>query len=397
MKTVDINGFWEIKDNPLTKEGVFMYLGRQIDPDGSKWGLDADRIYWVYRSKKEISSEETLHSFEGVPFIDEHDMLGEGCSNADYKNIAGTIHNIRIKGDVMIGDFKIYSEKVKSLIRQGKKQLSLGYRAAFQKKCGMFKGKAYDFIQVGIVGNHVALVKCGRCGSDVRIYDKAIVCDSLEIPQMEINKEEMKAVIDGMDEATLAKAHEAFVEKGFIQTVEDKEPEKKDSPDKTDPEKKDEVKDGDACPGCGKTPCECKTDTKDKCEDEDKKDKVEDEKKEEKKTDPEKKDEVKDSAAVDVDAIRKDAALKFKEAMSLHDKLVPHIGEFVMDEMFTAEDVAVYGCKKLNLNVNAGSELATLTGFLAGSKAKADVVITQDAAVKKTASGFDFKAAYKAK
>jgi hypothetical protein len=213
---------------------------------------------------------------------------------------------------------------------------------------------------------------------------------------MEINKEEMKAVIDGMDEATLAKAHEAFVEKGFIQKVEDKEPEKKDSPDDTkSEEKKDEVKDGDACPECGKTPCECKTDTKDKCED--KKDKAEDEKKDEVKTDPEKKDEVKDSAAVDVDAIRKDAALKFKEAMSLHDKLVPHIGEFVMDEMFTAEDVAVYGCKKLNLNVNAGSELATLTGFLAGSKAKADVVITQDSAVKKTASGFDFKAAYKAK
>lgn len=384
MKTVDINGFWEIKDNPLTKEGVFMYLGRQIDPDGSKWGLDADRIYWVYRSKKEISSEETLHSFEGVPFIDEHDMLGEGCSNTDYKNIAGTIHNIRIKGDVMIGDFKIYSEKVKSLIRQGKKQLSLGYRAAFQKKCGMFKGKAYDFIQVGIVGNHVALVECGRCGSDVRIYDKAIVCDSLEIPQMEINKEELKSILDGMDEATLAKAKEAL---DALSKVEDKADDKAD--DKT--ETKDKCEDA-------KDKAEDKCE--DKCEDKDPADKVEDKSDEgdKKEEDKEDKKEVKDSAPVlDEAAIRKDAANNLREAIALHDKLVPHIGEFVMDEMFTAEDVAVYGCKKLNLNVNAGSELATLTGFLAGSKAKADVVITQDSAVKKTASGFDFKAAYKAK
>lgn len=386
-KSVDINGYWEIKANPLTKEGVFMYLGKQIDPDGEKWGLDADRIYWVYRSKSEISSEETLHSFEGVPFIDEHTMLGEGCSSTDYKNIAGTIHNIRMKGNVMIGDFKIYSDKIKDLISKGKKQLSLGYRASFVKKSGVFNGKAYDFIQVGLVGNHVALVDNGRCGSDVRIFDKAIVCDSLEIPEMVINKEELKSILDGMDEATLAKAKEALAglvapSTEVVDKADDKADEDKKDEDKKDEvkdeDKKDEVKDADKvadkdpeCPECKKNPCDCAD-----------KDEVK---------------EVKDEAVVlDEAAIRKDAISKLKEAMALHDKLVPHIGEFVMDEMVTVEDVAIYGCKKLNLDVNAGSEVATLTGFLAGRKAEAGKVVTQDAAVK-VESKFDFKAAYLAK
>lgn len=382
-KSVDINGFWEIKANPLTKEGVFMYLGKQIDPSGDKWGLDADRIYMVYRPKSEIASEETLKSFEGVPFIDEHTMLGEGCTSTDFKNIAGVIHNIRMKGNVMIGDFKIYSDEIKRLISKGKKQLSLGYRASFKKQKGVFEGKAYDFIQVGLVGNHVALVDNGRCGSDVRIFDKSVVCDSLEIPQMEINKEELKSILDGMDEATLAKAKEAL---DALSKVEDKADDK--AEDKT--ETKDKCEDA-------KDKAEDKCE--DKCEDKDPEDKVEDKSDEgdKKEEDKEDKKEVKDSAPVlDEAAIRKDAAKNLREAIALHDKLVPHIGEFCMDEMFSAHDVAVYGCKKLDLNVNAGSELATLTGFLAGSKAKAEKIVTQDAAVKKQ-SGFDFKAAFLAK
>lgn len=365
-KKIDINGFWEIKNNPLTKEGVFMYLGKQIDPKGEKWGLDPDRIYHVYRPKSEIEKDETLKSFEGVPFIDEHEMLGEGCTPTDYKNIAGTIHNIRMKGQMMVGDFKIFSDSIKEQISKGKKQLSLGYRASFEKRPGIFEGKAYDFIQVGIVGNHVALVENGRCGSDVRIFDKSVILDqALEIPQMEINKEELKSVIDGMDEATLAKA-KALLDEAVKSEVKDEGEDKK------------ETKDED--PSC-----------KDKCADKDPSDD-----KEVKDEDPKNKDEVKDSAPVlDEAAIRKDATEKFREAIALHDRLVPHIGEFVMDEMFTAQDVAKYGCEKLNLTVNAGSELATLNGFLAGCKESAEKVKTMDGAP--SAKVFNFKAIYLAK
>ena len=207
-KKVDINGFWDIKNNPLTKEGVFKYRGDQIDPEGKKWGLDQKRTYLVYRPLSEISNPETLKSFDGVPFIDEHDMLGEGCTPSDCKNIAGTIYNVHIEGRKMVGDFKIYSDNIKREIRNGKKELSLGYRASFEKRPGIFDGVPYDFVQVGIVGNHVALVNRGRCGSDVRIFDKSLVCDSMpmEVPNMEITKEEVRAILDGLDESKLEEA-----------------------------------------------------------------------------------------------------------------------------------------------------------------------------------------------
>ena len=73
--------------------------------------------------------------------------------------------------------------------------------------------------------------------------------------------------------------------------------------------------------------------------------------------------------------------------------------------MFTEKDVAVYGCKKLvekglimDSDVNAGSELATLTGFLAGRKGASNAkVVTVDGAPSTPAKKFDFRKAYLAK
>lgn len=379
-KKIDINGFWEVKDNPLTKEGVFAYLGKQIDPGGKKWGLDQNRIYNVYRPLSEISKQDTLKSFEGLPFINEHDMLGEGCTPTDSKNIAGAIYNIRVDGNTMIGDFKIYSDEIKKDISDGKKELSLGYRANFEKRIGVFEGTSYDFVQTGIVGNHVALVKYGRCGSDVRIFDsKAIVCDSLSLEIHIMKKlEELKSILDGMDEETLAKANE-LLKKLSVKDgcgTEDEEAKKKAEAEKAKADeeaKKKKAAEDEAA--------------KKAAEDEAAKKKAEDEAAEKAKKEQEVKDE----------AIRKEARDNLKAAITLHDKLVPHIGEFCMDEMFTPQDVAVYGCKKLNLEVNAGSELATLTGFLAGCKEnKSAKVITTDSADAPKAA-FSFADAYLAK
>lgn len=388
-KKVDINGFWEIKDNPLSKEGVFPYLGKQIDPSGKRFGLDPDRIYWVYRSAKELSNKDTLASFENKPFIDEHEMLGEGCTPTDLKNIAGVIHNIRFRKGMMIGDFTIYSDDIKREIVNGKKQLSLGYRSAFERKNGVFDGRAYDFIQVGMVGNHVALVGRGRCGSDVRIFDKSIVCDSLEIPQMLINKEELKAILDGMDEATLAKAKTAL--DALKTPTQDGAVTEPTTTQKTEP--KVATTDGAATPTTTPAkPAEPKVETQDGAA-------ATPAKPAEPAATPAK------VATLDEAAIRKDAAVQARKAMQMHDNLVPFIGEFTMDEMFTEKDVAVYGCKKLvekglimDSDVNAGSEIATLTGFLAGRKGAATAkVVTVDGGVSTPTSKFDFRAAYLAK
>ena len=57
-KKVDHNDYWYIKDNPLSKVGVFPYLGRQISED-----LEHDKIYQVLRPEEELNSQKTLDRF----------------------------------------------------------------------------------------------------------------------------------------------------------------------------------------------------------------------------------------------------------------------------------------------------------------------------------------------
>lgn len=66
-KQVDHNDFWYIKDNPLSKVGVFPYLGKQISSE-----LEPDKIYQVYRPAEELLSEETISSFKLLPIVDDH-------------------------------------------------------------------------------------------------------------------------------------------------------------------------------------------------------------------------------------------------------------------------------------------------------------------------------------
>lgn len=178
-KIVDDNGFWLIKSNPLTKEGVFPYLGKSISAE-----LVPTQTYYVYRPFAEISSAETLESFDGIPFIDDHEMVGEDFTPCDQRPAGGVLMN-PVKDDesrTVKGDIKIFSEKMKEKIHSGKKELSLGYSCVYSPEKGIFNGQSYDFVQKEIRGNHLALVEKGRMGSDVRVYDhREFTMDSLEI------------------------------------------------------------------------------------------------------------------------------------------------------------------------------------------------------------------------
>ena len=216
-KNVDDNGYWLIKHNPVTKEGVFPYLGKSIDSS-----LEPEQIYMVYRPYESISSEETLESFNCVPLIENHEMLGEGFTPYDNRKADGVLFNTMSENGVMYGDIKIFSENLKKCIEHGKKELSIGYTCDYVKEKGDFNGENYDYKQLNIIGNHIALVEKGRAGRDVRVYDKAITYDYLDIE--EFNKKE-----DSCESSVTEKENNTM-----------------------DEDKKE------VCPTCGKDPCECK-------------------------------------------------------------------------------------------------------------------------------------------
>lgn len=174
MKHVDYNQFWLIKDNPITKAGVFPYLGKQISPE-----LEPDKIYQVYRPAEEI--RKAADTFKLVPLVDNHTMIGKDFTPAEEKGVHGVLgEEIKEKDGVLYADVKIFSESLKNLIQNGKKELSLGYFCEYDLTPGEYHGVHYDAVQRGLRGNHIALVDNGRMGHDVRVMD-SMAFDAMDI------------------------------------------------------------------------------------------------------------------------------------------------------------------------------------------------------------------------
>lgn len=172
-KQTDINGYWIYENVPITRTGVFPYRGRQIDSDGSM-GLDPDRKYPVYRPASEITKPQTLSSFDGVFLVDEHRMMGEGQTDASQRRIDGSVYNVHVDphdSGVVLATLKVQTRRMKDLIDSGKRALSCGYYCDYKPQRGEYNGIPYDFVQVDLTGNHLALVKKGRCGEKCAIMD----------------------------------------------------------------------------------------------------------------------------------------------------------------------------------------------------------------------------------
>ena len=119
----DLNGWAEIKGNPISKVGVFPYTGAQIGNSE----LEPDKLYNVYRPEEELSNPETIESFKLLPWTDEHAMLGsedEGMLPAEKKGVHGVIgEDVYFENGYLKGNIKIFSNKLAQLIEDGKKEL----------------------------------------------------------------------------------------------------------------------------------------------------------------------------------------------------------------------------------------------------------------------------------
>ncbi len=169
-RNYDLNGWPEIQDNPISKTGVFEYLGSTIDAP------NPDRIYRVYRPESELSDPDCINSFKLLPWIIDHEMLGEGETPAERKGIQGVIgERVYYDDGYLKGNIKVFSDHLNRLIDTGQKELSLGYKCAYEFTSGTFNGEQYDAIQRDIRGNHIATVEEGRMGPEVAVLDRAIV------------------------------------------------------------------------------------------------------------------------------------------------------------------------------------------------------------------------------
>lgn len=394
-KDVDINGYWHVKDNPISKAGVFPYRGKQIPG-----APDKEAIYYVYRPAEELSSQETIDSFKLMPWIDDHTMLGsedEGLMPPEKKGVHGVIgDSVYFDDDTLYGDLKVWGEALKNRIANGKKELSCGYRCKFIPAQGVFDGQPYQYVQHGIRGNHLASVNSGRMGADVRVMDAddvsddcfVFTCDSSlenyimdetgntpaaggDQPTGGVSLEQVVAqlnqLITAVAELKKAQCADPAVAADPAAVAKDADPVQagEGESDKVMSEVLDLIQniderlkkvEGGAATAADNDPDEEKNDNKGVAV---------------------------DTAAMDaaIQSSLRDAQKQIVAKAALASRLSEVVGTFDHSEMLTEAEVAAYGCKKIGLAASAGQELATVTGYLA-RKPEAKTAVAMDAAVK---------------
>ncbi len=387
----DINGWFEVEGNPLSKVGVFQYSGKFISAD-----LPPDQLFWVYRPKESLSDPEAIDSFKLVPWTNDHPkrLLGDpeqGGVAPEDKGIEGVIGE-RVYFDpadeMLKGNIKVFSRTHADRIASGKEELSVGYRSKYEYSPGTYKGQPYQYVQTEIRGNHLASVDYGRMGPDVAVLDGfTFTIDSKEIHQMRKTNQlriAMGKVIALGDKdpeikklvQQLAPGLNALASLRSVMDAEELKAEEKE--DKEDDDLAKAAKDAEE---------------KEKEDEEKKKKAAEDEAEEKRKADDVKggekanREERKEREGMDAKEVQRivDAAvaralssvshgMDAKEMMvqvgqrdKLAEQLSHFIGTFDASEM-THSEVASYGLSKLGIAAPKGAELATLTGYLHGRK-----------------------------
>ena len=122
----------------------------------------------VTRDESAVFHPVFLASFEGKPVTNDHPR--EEVNPRNWKHYAvGTVINPRRGTEDMAGfmvaDLLITDEQAIHDIMSGKREVSCGYDAEYES-LGRGYGRQYD-----MVGNHVALVRAGRCGNRCAIGD----------------------------------------------------------------------------------------------------------------------------------------------------------------------------------------------------------------------------------
>jgi hypothetical protein len=201
MELNPATGFLICRDVALARTGEQLYAGHEVPLQP-----DARGFVTVDRSEEEVFSPETIKSFVGAPFTDDHPV--EDVTTGNFKqHIVGTVLNARRgegeRANCMVGDIIVYDPDVIRSIQDGKREVSCGYNADYER---VAPGRGR---QVNIRGNHISLVQEGRCGPACSIQDRKAVMAKGNKSSF---KDRMLAAFkarDAGDEAELAKQLEA--------------------------------------------------------------------------------------------------------------------------------------------------------------------------------------------
>ncbi|MEI1686967.1 DUF2213 domain-containing protein [Acinetobacter baumannii] len=156
-------GYLLCRDVPLARIGKLLYSDGEVPVTADNSGLII-----IERGEDVLFDPRTIASFEGKPVTNDHPKGWVTPEN--WKKLSnGTAHDVRRgedeDSDCLVADLLITDKDMIDAVMKGKVEISLGYDADYTE---ISVGKG---IQTNIFGNHIALVKKGRCGSRCKIGD----------------------------------------------------------------------------------------------------------------------------------------------------------------------------------------------------------------------------------
>ncbi|NBR23471.1 MAG: DUF2213 domain-containing protein [Micrococcales bacterium] len=156
----------------LTPEG-YLRAWATIARTGVQQYTDADGlIRREYRPEAEVASPISLASFAGKAITLEHpSVLLDSSNTKDYQIGFTSTEVVYDNGFVRAVMTITDQDAIERIMRGDAKEVSAGYRVNYEAIPGVTdSGENYDGIQKDISGNHIAVVRRGRAGPQVKLH-----------------------------------------------------------------------------------------------------------------------------------------------------------------------------------------------------------------------------------
>jgi len=143
-------------------------------------------IVRLLRPEKEVFSDETLASVVNKPITDGHPSEAVTAANVKDLQVGFSRETVKRDGDTIAVDllFQV-KDAIEKIEKEGVNQISLGYATDVVWQSGEDPELGfYDGIQTNILVNHIALVKAGRAGPEIRLSDSQNDKGKKEIEKM---------------------------------------------------------------------------------------------------------------------------------------------------------------------------------------------------------------------
>ena len=164
--------FSPIEKYELTPEG-YLRVWASIARTGIQHYTDADgSLRAEYRPESEVSSPESLASFAGKAITMEHPPVLLDSENTKKHSVGFTGTEVVYDDGFVRAVMTVTDQQVIDKVMKGDvREVSAGYRVEYDPTPGVTdSGEHYDGIQKAISGNHVAIVRRGRAGPQVRLH-----------------------------------------------------------------------------------------------------------------------------------------------------------------------------------------------------------------------------------